>query len=197
MDYMKIFPDMVSALAKDGGKIIITLNPQKADLWHGATGVAGEAGELLDAALFATVHDCKIDQVNLVEELGDIEFYLQMVRTNLATPRHLVLGYASSVDRPSYATTLEVFAGLAVCSSDLLDQVKKVVVYNKTQDLQALMLQLGRIEDMLGAIRDLYGITRDTVIEANVTKLATGPNARYKNGYTDQAAQDRADKQAA
>jgi hypothetical protein len=55
---------------------------------------------------------------------------------------------------------------------------------------------MAMIEHWMDVIRTSFVITRDEVIEANVTKLATGANARYKHGYTDQAAQDRADKAA-
>jgi hypothetical protein len=43
------YDEMTAALSKAGSDIINELSPEKADLLHMAVGVAGEAGELLDA----------------------------------------------------------------------------------------------------------------------------------------------------
>lgn len=111
------FSVMVSALVKPGQQIIDSLTPEKADLWHMATGVAGEAGELLDAIKKHVVYNKELDRENVIEELGDLEFYMEKLRQNL-------------------------------------------------------------------------GITREETITATIDKLSK----RYANGYSDQAAQARADK---
>ena len=113
--------ELVVRLAKPGRDIITSLNGLKAHLWHMATGVSGEAGELLDAIKKVAIYNKPIDIDNVVEELGDIEFYMEGIRRSL-------------------------------------------------------------------------GITRDEVLRANIAKL----EKRYpKGGYSDQQAQDRADKGAA
>lgn len=117
------YEDMVRDLAKPGDEILASLTPEKAHLLHMAIGAAGEAGELLDAVKKYVIYNKPLDLNNVIEELGDLEFYMEGVR--------------QGVD-----------------------------------------------------------VTREDVIEANVYKLATGPKARYKGGkYSDKAAQDRADKQ--
>ena len=40
----------------------------------------------------------------------------------------------------------------------------------------------------------LLNVSRQATLDANVVKLCTGKNARYKDGYSDKAASDRADK---
>ena len=72
--------DMVRQLAKDGQQIIDTLTPEKAHKWHMVTGVAGEAGELLDAVKKEVAYNRVSDTANIIEELGDIEFYMAGVR---------------------------------------------------------------------------------------------------------------------
>ena len=47
---------------------------------HGAVGVATEAGELLDKAKKHAFYDQPIDRENLIEELGDLMFYAEMLR---------------------------------------------------------------------------------------------------------------------
>lgn len=115
--------EMVAALAKPGTDIIASLTPEGAHAIHMAVGISGEAGELLDAVKKHVIYNKPIDRENVIEELGDLEFYME-------------------------------------------------------------------------GLRQGFGITREETIAANIYKLAEGPNARYKGGkYSDKAAQDRADKQ--
>lgn len=46
---------------------------------HAALGVAGEAGELGDAIKKEVIYCKPLDRKNLVEELGDLRFYIQAV----------------------------------------------------------------------------------------------------------------------
>lgn len=52
------------------------------DLLHAAIGISGEAGELLDAVKKTWVYGKRLDSVNIIEELGDIMFYVQMAALN-------------------------------------------------------------------------------------------------------------------
>lgn len=52
-------------------------------LMHAAAGISGEAGELLDAIKKVWVYGKPIDIANIIEELGDMEFYMQALRTRL------------------------------------------------------------------------------------------------------------------
>lgn len=113
-----MFEDMVSALAKPGDAIIESLTPGKAHQLHMAVGISGEAGELLDAIKKCVIYNKPLDLENVIEELGDLEFYMEGLRQGL-------------------------------------------------------------------------GITRAQTIRANVQKLGQ----RYSQGYSDKAAQERADKQ--
>ena len=93
------------------------MESEEASVHHAATGIAGEAGELLDASKKSWVYDAPLDLRNCIEELGDLMFYV-------------------------------------------------VAFMQRT------------------------GITWDEVLQFNIEKL----NVRYPEGYTDQAAQARADK---
>jgi NTP pyrophosphatase (non-canonical NTP hydrolase) len=48
-------------------------------LRHAAMGVGGEAGELIDCLKKVSVYGKELDRVNLVEELGDMMFYLTII----------------------------------------------------------------------------------------------------------------------
>ena len=70
------FEDMTLALAKDGEDIVKNLTHEQANLWHMATGVSGEAGELLDAIKKHVIYQKPLDVENVKEELGDMLFYM-------------------------------------------------------------------------------------------------------------------------
>src|SRR5436309_15555689 len=78
---------MVKTLAKPGQDIIDSLTPEKAHLWHMATGVSGESGELEDAIKKHVIYNKPADRANVVEELGDIEFYIEGIRQGLGITR--------------------------------------------------------------------------------------------------------------
>jgi NTP pyrophosphatase (non-canonical NTP hydrolase) len=109
--------EMVAALVKSGDAIIASLTPEKAHVLHMAVGISGEAGELLDAVKKHVIYNKEIDRENVVEELGDLEFYME-------------------------------------------------------------------------GLRQGFNITREETIIANIAKLGV----RYAKGYSDAAAQERADK---
>ena len=75
-----VFEEMVAALVKDGALILQEMTPQQADLLHMGVGVSGEAGELLDAIKKHTIYGKPLDVENVIEELGDLEFYMERVR---------------------------------------------------------------------------------------------------------------------
>lgn len=58
---------------------------------HAATGIASEAGELLDAVKASWAYKKDLDYENIIEELGDIEFYLQALRSQLCIRRKEVI----------------------------------------------------------------------------------------------------------
>lgn len=113
---------MVEQLLKSGQDVLDSLTPLKCDISHAAYGIGTEAGELMDAVKKHIYYNREIDRENVKEELGDLEFYLQALRSRL-------------------------------------------------------------------------GITRQETLEHNINKLLKGKKARYKEGYSDQAAAERADKQ--
>ena len=83
--------EMVQALAKPGADIVASLTPETAHLLHMAVGVSGEAGELLDAVKKAAVYNKPIGLANVVEELGDLEFYMEGLRQGLGITREETL----------------------------------------------------------------------------------------------------------
>lgn len=85
--------ELVKALVKPGQEIIDSLTPEKVDTLHMAVGVSGEAGELLDAVKKYVVYNKTLDFENVVEELGDLEFYMEGLRQRLNISREETLAY--------------------------------------------------------------------------------------------------------
>lgn len=77
--------DMVRSLKKDPDTI--PLSPGKVDAIHMVLGIAGEAGELVDAVKKWAIYGKELDMGNVVEELGDLEFYMEGLRQQLGIPR--------------------------------------------------------------------------------------------------------------
>jgi NTP pyrophosphatase (non-canonical NTP hydrolase) len=71
---------MVKQLAKPGEQIAMSVDIKKLEKWHMATGVVGEAGELIDAVKKEVIYNKAPDQENIIEELGDLEFYMEGIR---------------------------------------------------------------------------------------------------------------------
>lgn len=83
--------EMVRTLVKPGQQIIDKLTPIKAHLWHMSSALCGEAGELFDAFKKHIIYNKPLDMKNVIEEMGDAEFYLEGLRQHLGINRSTVL----------------------------------------------------------------------------------------------------------
>lgn len=91
------------------------------------------------------------------------------------------------------AHLMHMAIGISGEAGELLDAIKKRVIYRKDLDMENVKEELGDLEFYMEGIRQLLGITRDQCIEANINKLGK----RYEGfKYSDNAAQERADKGA-
>jgi NTP pyrophosphatase (non-canonical NTP hydrolase) len=88
------------------------------------------------------------------------------------------------------ATALHMAVGVSGEAGELLDAIKKWVIYQKPLDRANVVEEMGDMEFFLEGLRQDLGITREEVLEANRVKL----DKRYKAGYTDAEAAERADK---
>lgn len=101
---MKTFQEMAQDLSKPGGEIVDTLNSGEAHAWHMATGVCTEAGELLDAVKKAVIYKRDLDRENVVEELGDLRFYMAGIMNLLDITDEEILAYNNAKLSKRYAS---------------------------------------------------------------------------------------------
>ena len=110
---MKEHKKLVFELAKPGQDIVDELTPMQAFALHMAIGVSGEAGELLDTIKKFAIYQKPLDLENVVEELGDIEFYLQGIRQAFCIDREYVLQKNIEKLRKRYGKTYTNAAAIA------------------------------------------------------------------------------------
>lgn len=79
--------ELVSKLVKPGEEIARNMNEYDAHLIHMVLGISGEAGELLDAIKKRAIYQKPLDRENVIEELGDLEFYMEGLRASLGITR--------------------------------------------------------------------------------------------------------------
>jgi len=181
---------MVNLYAKPGVQIVDKLTPLNSHIWHMGTGIAGEAAELLGAYDASMCENQVLDVENVVEELGDIEFFLSGLRVALWITRIQTTGDVDNSYDNYPASVLSI--KLVIECGNLLDLVKKKVVYNKEIEQQKFIDVLTRIESIMYCIRIISDISHEEVIAANKRKL----NIRHDNSaFTDEKQTDRADKE--
>jgi len=83
--------EMVSTLAKSGETIKQELKSSDCHNLHMCMGLSGEVGELIDAVKKSIFYRKPLDRNNVIEELGDIEFYLEGLRQGLGITREVTI----------------------------------------------------------------------------------------------------------
>jgi len=185
--------EMVAQLAKSGEAIINELSPATVHLWHMATGISGEVGEVGEAIVDEDKID-DVDEENMIEELGDIEFYLEGYRQGVNLSREDTINY-THMTFSQYGKSMDGvifdYVRLTVAASQLLDATKKAAAYNKEINQANVVNALRDIELYLESIRQHFGIIHEETLRHNVAKLGK----RYKgHNYSNEQAHARADK---
>lgn len=81
--------------------------------------------------------------------------------------------------------------GIAGEAGELVDAIKKHLIYGKPLDRENVIEELGDLRFYIQAMQNVLGISESDILQHNANKLAK----RYRGlRYTDQAAIDRADK---
>lgn len=92
---MNSYKSIEAAIQADHKDLVKTtfkkLPTERDELTHAILGISGEVGELVDAIKKHLFYGKQLDISNVVEELGDIEYYLQALRLNLKLSRTNIL----------------------------------------------------------------------------------------------------------
>ena len=94
-DYIILHPDQVGSPEMQYEqfvcKLVKEMGSRTLNLLHAAVGISGEAGELLDAVKKHWAYEKPLDFGNVVEELGDLEFYMAAMRQIIGMSRQAIL----------------------------------------------------------------------------------------------------------
>ena len=153
------------------------------ELMHAAIGIAGEAAEYVMSD----------SRKNLIEESGDLEFYIEALKQKVEPNPAGALALPAD-HRFKNLTIGNVFQNISTIGGDILDISKKSWVYTKPVDTAKLTLLILVLEHNMSFIYECFGFTREEIKTANQVKLI-GPGGRFESGfYSDNAAIARADK---
>lgn len=178
-EIVKKHSEMAIRLAKSGQDILESLTPEDCDMTHMFGCVMGEAAELFEA-----FDEPGHTRNEIIEELGDFEFYMAKVRDILKINRHNKTG------EKYLGSTKEHLIQIMILSGHLWDVAKKVVIYRQKIDEHRALLIVNEIEAHLNSIYSAMNYDIEEVLEANYAKL----EQRYGSKYSDKAAQQRKDK---
>ena len=87
------YSQFVAALIKPPEELLKSLSPEQMNLIHMAMGVSGEAGELLDSIKKFAIYNKPLDVINIIEELGDLLFYIEGIKNALHITEKEILNY--------------------------------------------------------------------------------------------------------
>lgn len=87
------YHQMVAILTKPGEQIRADLTAEQCHLIHHTLGILGEAGEIVDTVKKHCIYNQPLNRENLIEELGDLEFYLEGLRQSVNISRGEVLDH--------------------------------------------------------------------------------------------------------
>ncbi len=169
---LRPYSEMVASLFK-----VSQMNENAVPLLHAIIGISTEVGEIQVAT----------DRTNLVEEYGDLAFYVEAAKQAIKTY------WESMHDVPMLPLEDVAATNLQAHANELLDLVKKLWVYRKnpTETLHKIRQQLFLLEVVVYNQYDFFDLTESMVLKANQHKLGI----RYPAGvYADHDAVARADK---
>jgi hypothetical protein len=164
------YPEFVNSLAKPLPTRLERLN-------HSFIGMLGELGELADVWKKHELYEQPLDTKNILEELGDFRFYLQITITELNWDNPQPTPESASIDPASWPI-LKLLLRMAVLVNDLYDTATIPRCYN-------LMLHYD-------GLCKIFNVTDEQVREANMDKL----RKRYPDSaFSTEHAKLRLDKQ--
>jgi hypothetical protein len=171
---VKRHQDMVTELVKPGAAISNELTEQKITMWYSAISQAYVAEQYLSAAKATVVYNKPVE----------LDFR--------AMPPVSEFSEIMKEMTPEKADMLHAVTGVATEALELLSMVASHVLCEHPFDTKNFKEEMGDLEFYMEQARQAGKLSRDESLELNETKL----RKRYSKGYSDTAAQVRADKKA-
>lgn len=208
------YQEFVWRLCKPGETLLSEMTASKVHMWHMVSAILGEAAELTQCMELLAAGEITLAAAreNVTEELGDLTFYCVGCQKTEECQHPKSDEYLKEVMDAFTATDLSVVTPLygllwSVSPSDKLAAVaarvvgaaervfdigKQWFIYNKAFDRKSLDVAIMVLRHTLTAVRLVWEITEQEIEDYNRNKLQLRYN---KLVYSDQHAQERADKQ--
>lgn len=158
-----------------------TLNPESNHLDHFLDGLCTEAGELLNC-FKKKWHGKGLDEVNVVEEIGDIAWYVAGIVRYL--DRKWILPESSSYEDSPHDVARDIFrvSGLA------LDHLQRYRMFDEIEDLEETVNYVEEVVEMCTFLLETYDSSWEEAFDTNIFKLQ---KVRYKDGFSRDATENR------
>lgn len=161
-------------------------------LLHACAGISSELAEIIDIQENCN-GETPIDRVNLMEELGDILWYVGIASdalnaTSDVAGENFIEGVFHTYDEDLVNEIRNFCLTVGAISGELVDKaVKKSIFYGKKVDDQDLIDYLRWIHQNVKYLLENAGYTLETARVRNIEKL----RARYGEKFTEAAANER------
>jgi len=154
------------------------------DIQHAAYGIVTEVGELFDAYKRHLFYGTELDLVNLMEEIGDVYWYVAI----MARALELDLAELDNIEIEKYLDTLNVTLKVEhslsslICQADTLFSIMATV--SSPGELEE---HLYRLVEELVCFATVHGLQPANCRKANIAKL----QKRYPDKFSGEAAVNR------
>jgi NTP pyrophosphatase (non-canonical NTP hydrolase) len=164
------YPEFVRSRVKSGEKIAEEMTPEKAAVIQRRLNLVVHQSVALDLAKKQTIYNKHQGLYAMAEDAHRLKDFKPT---------------------PSQCELLHAAIGIAGEAGELLDAVRKHVFDGQPLDGDNIIEELGDLCFYLEAAMQAIKMKRADIEELNMAKLSE----RYKDGYSDQQAQERKDKQ--
>lgn len=167
------YPAFVASLAKPFPKRVQRIN-------HALLGIIGELGELTDAHKKHAIYEKPLDRGNVIEELGDIRFYLQMLENEGFIPLHRQ--WHADFEPLIFSATIEL--------GKLTECLKRMEIGLEPDGVEIL---LGNMLAIWAELCELTEIAPESVVFENIRKLSVRYPDKAFSTYHASARLDKAE----
>lgn len=149
-------------------------------LLHAVIGILTEVEEILDNYISPEKRDVTLDPVNILEEVGDVTWYLA------------IIGRMYNIEMPTHtphqkSDPLGLIITVTKSTLKLLDVLKKKIYYNKPIDEESFVQNTKIIMVLIMEYMAYYNIDIEGSFDINISKL----KARYGDKFTSERAINR------
>jgi len=149
---------------------------------HGAIGLVTETGELEESIYKAKWNKEKWDTVNVIEECGDVIWYLAIVVDSLG------LSFVGLDVQSAWIDKNIAISRMIISADQIIDKAKRNIFYGKPLEEDAVKRELG---NLIGAM-DCLCKHADGSIEQAIDKVTYKlTKVRFKDGFNQEDAYNR------